>query len=339
MKVTLLMLCYCLLAAGTLTAQNISRIAFGSCISQNNPQEVWYTVDSFKPDVFVFLGDNLYGDTEDMTVLRQKYEMLFGKEPLQKFLAHTKTLAVWDDHDYGINDGGKEYPKKVESKNIFLEFFKEPKDSDRWKHEGIYHSVIMGETGKRVQFILLDNRTFRDPLCRITTDEDCYGEYGPCDDKTKTMLGAEQWKWLEKTLMEPAEIRLVCTSTQFLVDFNGWEAWANLPHERQRFIDLIKKTKAEGVFFISGDLHYAELSKMVIPGQYNLYDLTSSGMTHGHSCAGENKYRIKGAYMKPNFGLIDIAWKGKDTEVQLRIVDDKGKLKIEHLIPLKELKF
>lgn len=112
MKVTLLMLCYCLLAAGTLTAQNISRIAFGSCISQNNPQEVWYTVDSFKPDVFVFLGDNLYGDTEDMTVLRQKYEMLFGKEPLQKFLAHTKTLAVWDDHDYGINDGGKEYPKR-----------------------------------------------------------------------------------------------------------------------------------------------------------------------------------------------------------------------------------
>jgi alkaline phosphatase D len=55
-----------------------------------------------------------------MTLLRQKYEMLFGKEPLQKFLAHTKTLAVWDDHDYGINDGGKEYPKKVESKNIFF---------------------------------------------------------------------------------------------------------------------------------------------------------------------------------------------------------------------------
>ena len=62
-------------------------------------------------------------------------------------------------------------------------------------------------------------------------------------------------------------------------------------------------------------------------------------MTHGHSCAGENKYRIKGAYMKPNFGLIDIAWKGADTEVTVRIVDEKGKLKIEHLIPLKELAF
>lgn len=330
----------CIIATYTVVqAQDITRIAFGSCISQNNAQDVWYTVDSLNPDVFVFLGDNLYGDTEDMALLRQKYDMLFSKPGLQQLMKSTQVLAVWDDHDYGVNDGGKEYPKKAESKQIFLEYFKEPQNSTRWKHEGIYHSVVMGTPGKRIQFILLDNRTFRDPLCRVTTDEDCYGEYGPCEDKSKTMLGEAQWKWLEQTLMEPADIRIVCTSTQFLVDFNGWEAWANLPHERQRFIDLIKKTKAEGLFFISGDVHYAELSKMVNPGQYNLYDLTSSGMTHGHSCAGENKYRIHGAYMKPNFGLIDIAWNGPKTQITLSILDDKGLLKIQHNIPLQELKF
>jgi hypothetical protein len=78
---------------------------------------------------------------------------------------------------------------------------------------------------------------------------------------------------------------------------------------------------------------------MANPGQYNLYDLTASGMTHGHSCAGDNKHRIKGAYMKPNFGLIDITWKGADTEVTVRIVDEKGDTKIVHTIPLKELQF
>ncbi|MDX2002249.1 MAG: alkaline phosphatase D family protein [Chitinophagales bacterium] len=324
---------------GIAQAQQINRIAFGSCISQDNPQQIWYNVDSLRPDVFVFLGDNIYGDTKDMALLRKKYEMLQSKPGLQQLKQHSKILAVWDDHDYGVNDGGKEYPKKVESKEIFLEFFNEPKDSERRKHPGIYHSVTLGEQGKRVQFILLDNRTFRDSLCKVTTDEDCYGEYGPCKDTTKTMLGKEQWEWLEKTLKEPADIRIICTSTQFLVDFNGWEAWANMPHERKRMIDLIKKTKANGVFFISGDLHYAELSRMMFNTQYPLYDLTSSGMTHGHSCAGENEYRIHGAYMQPNFGLIDIDWKGKDTKITLRILNEKADTKITHVIPLQEISF
>jgi len=325
--------------AHVLLAQDRTRIAFGSCISQDNPQNIWYTVDSFKPQVFVFLGDNIYGDTEDMNLLKAKYDKLFSKPGLQQLMKKTQVLAVWDDHDYGLNDGGKEYPKKEESKQIFLDYFKEPKESERWKHEGIYHEVVMGPQGKKVQFILLDNRTFRDKLCRVTTDEDCYGEYGKCTDTTKTMLGEQQWKWLEKVLKEPADIRIVCSSTQFLVDFNGWEAWVNMPHERERFMQLIEKTKAEGLFFISGDLHYAELSKLDRPSCYPLYDLTSSGMTHGHSCAGGNVNRVSGAYMKPNFGLIDIFWKGPQTQIFLQIRDEKGEVKIQEAIPLSTLKF
>lgn len=316
------------------------KIGFGSCISQDNEQKVWYKVEALHPDYFVFLGDNLYGDTENMAILKAKYAQLGSKPGLQKLWEKTKILAVWDDHDYGVNDGGKEYSKKEESKEIFLDFFKEPAESERRKHPGIYDQKVVGEAGESVQFILLDCRTFRDKLCRVGKDEDCYGEYGKCEDTSKTMLGDAQWKWLEETLKVPADIRIVCTSTQFLVDFNGWEAWANFPHERERFMRLIEKTKANGVFFISGDVHYSEMSKLKRPNLYPLYDLTASGMTHGHSCAGENINRIHGAYMKPNFGWIDIDWKGKDTQVSLKIISsEEGEVKIEHQIPLKELQF
>ncbi|MCH2153683.1 MAG: hypothetical protein MK089_10120, partial [Phycisphaerales bacterium] len=46
-------------------AKPVSRVAFGSCANHEIPQPIWEAVASWAPDVFVFLGDNVYGDTED----------------------------------------------------------------------------------------------------------------------------------------------------------------------------------------------------------------------------------------------------------------------------------
>ncbi|HLP22379.1 MAG TPA: alkaline phosphatase D family protein [Chitinophagales bacterium] len=321
------------------TSKLISRIGFGSCNSQDNAQVIWDTIIKYKPECFILLGDNIYGDKRDMQVLLQKYNKFGSKAPYQRFKQKCPVIATWDDHDYGVNDGGKEYSMKKESKEIFLNFFNEPKDSERRKHEGIYTSYMIEQDGKRLQIILPDLRTFRDSICRGGTDEDCYGEYIPCTDPAKTMLGEAQWKWLEGELRKPADLRIIGSSTQFLVDFNGWEAWANLPYERERFLKLIADTKANGVVFISGDLHYAELSRLHRPdlGLYPIYDLTSSGMTHGHSCAGENKNRIHGAYMKANFGMINIDWRAQMFVMEIK--DEKGDAKITHTIPFSELRF
>lgn len=321
------------------TDKLISRIGFGSCNSQDNPQLIWETIGKDKPELFILLGDNIYGDTRNMKELQQKYDLFGSKPTYQKFKKDCPIIATWDDHDYGANDSGKDYPKKKESKEIFLNFFNEPKDSERRKHEGIYTSYMIEQNGKRIQIILPDLRTFRDPICKTGKDEDCYGEYSPCEDSTKTMLGNEQWAWLEKELLKPADLRIIGSSTQFLVDFNGWEAWANLPYERERMMQLIAKTKANGVVFISGDLHYAEMSRLERKdlGLYPLYDLTSSGLTHGHSCAGDNKNRIHGAYMKVNYGFINIDWNKK--QLTMEIKDERGDVKIEHTIPFSEISF
>lgn len=157
---------FLLIVASALQADDtpLSRIAFGSCANQDKPQPIWEAVVETKPQVFLFLGDNIYADTQDMTVMSAKYDLL-GKQPgYQKLQKTCPILATWDDHDYGANDAGAEYPKKKESQQVFLDFFGVGKDDPRRTREGVYHAQIFGPQGKRVQIILLDARYFRSPL-------------------------------------------------------------------------------------------------------------------------------------------------------------------------------
>lgn len=330
---------------GSFDERPLSRIAFGSCANHEKPQPIWNTIRRWSPDVFVFLGDNVYGDTEDMAVLASKYDMLAEKPGFKQVRSETAIIGTWDDHDYGANDAGLEYPKKAESKEVFLDFFEEPEDSIRRDHPGVYHSYLLGPPGKRVQIILLDVRTFRTPLVKreitVAMEEGFIGPYDLQQDPESTMLGEEQWAWLESQLKVPAELRLFGMSTQFLPVFNGWEAWANMPHERQRLIDLIKQTRAEGVIFMSGDTHWAELSRVETPGMYPLYDLTSSGLTEVWRGIAPNRQRIHSPFLGANFGTIEIQWDQfeRGPRIILGISDLEGRTVIGQAVWLDELDF
>ena len=143
-----------------------TRIAFGSCSKETKPQPVLNQVVNNKPDLFIYLGDNIYGDTKDMNVLKAKYAKLAAKKEFQNLRSSVPVLSVWDDHDYGWNDAGKEYEFKEESKAIFMDFWKVPHGSPRRKHNGIYGSHKFTGNGKTLQIIMLDTRTFRDPLMK-----------------------------------------------------------------------------------------------------------------------------------------------------------------------------
>ena len=234
----------------------VSRIAFGSCQTQDEPRPILRTVLEWEPELFIYLGDNIYGDTNDMAVLEAKYAKLGAKKEFKALRASVPTIATWDDHDYGANDAGKDYPLRKESKDIFLKFWNEPNPSLRRDHDGIYTSYRFEDksVGKTLQIILLDTRTFRDlPLELPLTS--WKNDYVPDPDPTKTILGEFQWKWLEERLQEPADLRIIGSSIQFSHEYNGWESWTNFPRELLKMVDLIKSTKANGVVFISGDVH------------------------------------------------------------------------------------
>ena len=317
-----------------------SKIAFGSCSNQNKPQPILDTVVAKNPDLFIYLGDNIYGDTEDMEVLAQKYRKLENKKEFQNLRANTAVLSTWDDHDYGCNDAGKEYPFKKASKEIFMNFWNVPLSSPRRKHSGIYGSHTFSDGKKILQVILLDTRTFRDPLKQNSEVNNRSGkfknDYQP-DTTNKTLLGNAQWKWLENQLNQKADLRIICSSIQFGHEYNGWESWTNLPNEQKKMAELIRKTKANGVVFVSGDVHWGEISKRSFDDLYPIYDITASGITEDWHNVEPNRYRVQQAFRKNHFGMIEIDWKKEDPKVNMLILNVEGKSVIRHATTLNQL--
>ena len=309
----------------------IETIAFGSCLKQNRPQPIWESVLSKKPDIFVLLGDNIYGDTRDMQKLKDKWNEFSSVPGFKKLRQNSRVLAIWDDHDYGENDAGKEFPKKAESQNIFLDFLSEPANSLRRKTPGIYDSLIVGPPGKRVQFILLDTRYFRTSLKRSKVRESGKGPYAPNDSTEAEILGRDQWVWLEKTLSEKAELRIIASSIQVVSTTHGWETWGNFPQERKKLLEMLKKQNSNGTIILSGDRHSSEISKLegVLP--YPLFDITSSAMNQKlRPKVEENIYRVGKRYFDENFGLLKIDWLPNGPKVHASIQDINGEPVIEY---------
>ena len=332
--------------------RTLTRIGFGSCAEGGKEQTIWEAVLATRPELFLFLGDNVYGDTRDMTVLRAKYAEFAQQPGFAQLRATTPIAVTWDDHDFGEDDAGGDYPQKEASRQMFFDFWGEPADSPRRARDGVYASYVFGPPGKRVQVILLDLRYNRTPLVRQEPGARNYrtwawarykkglevpGPYARNPDPRATMLGEPQWQWLERQLETPADVRLIGSSLQVLADFPGWEGWSLFAHDQQRLIELIRRKRANGVVFLSGDMHYAELSKLDVNVPYTLWDITSSGLTEVWPAATPNANRVSDVIREPNFGLVEIDWRGTQTTVTLSVIDQRGTPRIEKRLPLADL--
>ena len=319
---------------------NTISIAFGSCGNQDKPQPMLDIAAALNPDAFVYLGDNIYGDSRTMDTLRAKYNRLGSRAEFQNLKKTTDLYAVWDDHDYGENDAGRHYPFRAESKEIFMDFWEVPEDSDRRKHEGIYGVEYLQNKNLNVQLILLDNRTFRDDLIHREKTDTINGhknDYIPNNSPDSTLLGKEQWTWLESVLGDPADVRIIASSNQFSHEYNGWESWTNVPHEQQKMIDLIAKTKANGVIFISGDVHWGEISKLDVKTGYPIYDVTSSGITETWDVIEGNKNRIGQVIPQNNIGNILIHKTGDEVDIELSLIDSTANRVVYHKVSKDDL--
>ena len=300
-------------------AQPLPRIALGSCAAEERPQPIWDAVLAYQPELFLFTGDNVYGDVRQgrdvpepdlLESLRHSYAQAAqvpGLSTLRRTVPH---LATWDDHDYGKNDAGADFAGRHEAQQLFLQFWNVPSSDERYRREGVYHAQTFGPDGQRVQVILLDTRFFRSPL-KPTDQRGASGRerYLPDDDPAKSMLGEAQWAWLADRLREPAEIRLIVSSIQVVADGHGWERWGNLPRERQRLYDLIRDTRANGIVLISGDRHVGGLYRETVGTPYPLLEITSSGLNQVFAANREpGPNRIGAVYGAVNFGTVDIDW-------------------------------
>lgn len=325
-----------------LAQESLTRIAFGSCLHQDKPQPIWDAVIATNPQLFLFLGDNIYGDSDDPVVLAAQYHKLGEQPGFRRLRERAELQAIWDDHDYGRNDAGVEYPSKEASRELFLDFWKEPLSSPRRSRpDGIYTASTYGPQGRRTQIIMLDLRWNRTALTAVAGDAEQVarvaqnmGPYAPDLSAGASLLGAAQWRWLEEQLRVPAELRILCSSIQVLTDFTGWESWANFPEERERLLQLLGETTSSVNLIISGDVHWCEYSQLSLsPDKIPLAELTSSGLTETWEAISPNRHRLGKAYAVPNFGLIEIDWRGSKPRLHLSVRDQSSIALIEQRYP------
>lgn len=214
-------------------------IAFGSCNKHDEVNPLWDDVLATNPDLWIWGGgDNIYADTDNMEELRGVYDAQNNIPGYKKMKETVPVIGTWDDHDYGLNDGGVEFKAKKDSEQEFLDFMGVAKDSPRRTREGgVYavHNYNLPE-GK-IKVLVLDTRYFRTALTPSTSKErrvqpNVYGE--------GTILGEQQWKWLTEELTNSdADFNILVSSVQYLSNKHGFEGWGNFPHE----VDKLKSIK------------------------------------------------------------------------------------------------
>ena len=330
MRPTLALLLVVALGAATVFAEDsgpaLQRIAFGSCNRDYKPQPLWKPISECHPDLWIWLGDIVYGRADDLTELARKYRSEKNKADYVALRQQCRVIGIWDDNDYGVSDGGKENPNKVECQRLLLDFLDEPPDSARRSRAGVYSAYTFGPPGKRVKIILLDGRYHRDRPGR-----------------NADMLGEEQWHWLEQQLTgSEADVNLIGSGIQIIPNEHPYEKWSDFPKSRQRLFDLVATSGARNVIFLTGDRHLGEISRLVDPHiAQPLYDITSSGMTHHakdnffHSFTHEtNRYRCGQNFVDLNFGLITFDWDATSPTVTLQVRDASNIARCEQKVSL-----
>lgn len=268
-------------------------ITFGSCNHVDDPQDAWDAILGQSPDLWIWLGDIVYADTEDMSKMRDKYATQKMNPAYANLTDQVPVIGIWDDHDFGANNAGKEYGMKDSSKSILLNFLEVNKKNKVWSHKGIYQSYDYAMNGLLVKVILLDVRYFRDPP----------GEAGG------SVLGQEQWDWLAQQLSSTtADIHIIAGGIQFLPEEHKYEKWFNFPGEKERLLYLIDSFKVKNPILLSGDRHFGEMMKDTTLSGQDVYEITSSGLTHSYTglVTEANRFRLGQFINDRNFGSLRI---------------------------------
>ena len=305
--------------------QEILTLGFGSCLHQDRSMAILKTIEKKELDLFMFIGDNVYGDQEDgeLDKLIRTYKQQFNN--LENFLQNVSTEFIWDDHDFGLNDGGSNYRYKDIAKSLFLETWQIPANDPRRLRDGLYFDKIINKNGLKIHLIFLDNRSFKSEW-KLTDEFNKKGKERYIEDfnPEKTLLGKNQWKWLKDKLIVESDIKIIISSLQILSLGHGWESWDKFPLEREKFLKLIDESNISNLFILSGDRHRGGFYQFKTVGNNNIYEFTSSSLNLPIPFNTEEKgpLRIGSTYRKANFGVLRLY----EDQVVMELTSDRGKV-------------
>jgi len=304
----------------------LTRIAFGSCSKQWLAQPVWPSVTALRPQLWLWTGDAVYVDGENRegeergsaqtsARLESAYHRQLGRTDYQEFLQNLQrngalVEGVFDDHDFGLNDAGRELETRNQSQALFLDFLGVT-DPRRRHRQGVFSSHTFGVPPRQVKVILLDTRFHRDqhylkslgsvaggrlPFSALLAAMSrlLVAKSQIARDYDGDMLGEEQWRWLASQVQgSAAAVHIIVSSVQVFTSNPLLESWGHFPRARQRLAELLSLARPAGLLFVSGDVHFGEFISFAPPGTVSdaespLVVACSADATLDASCSAEN---------------------------------------------------
>ncbi len=316
------------------------KFIIGSCFYVNHPTddrpgtpyggefEVFDHIYKQKGDFMIWLGDNIYFREPDFNApnyMVNRYNEMRAFPQIQPLWAAMPHYAIWDDHDFGPNDGDRAYPFKEQTLDLFKLFWANP-------HYGMPDTP--GVFGRMqwadLDFFFLDDRYYR--------------AGNNLKDPSKPYLGEKQLEWLKDSLVTSmARFKFIVIGNQMTNKLSGHEAYVNYPVEYNNLMTWLDGADVNGVVILSGDRHFTELLKQDRRDNYPIYEFTSSPLTSGmiNKMGQEenNPMREPGTLVKDrrNFGVIQVTGTKYERVLTLQTYDSTGKLRWEKVIPRSEL--
>ncbi|MEO5968135.1 MAG: alkaline phosphatase D family protein [Ferruginibacter sp.] len=268
----------------------------------------------------VWLGDNWYTREVDYSSpwgLNYRPSLDRSRKILQPLFAAMPQYSIWDDHDFGPNDGGKSYIFKKESRDVFMSYSLNPSYGEDGK--GIYTKVSYSD----VDIFLTDNRYFR-------SEPDYPDSTNGKENTEKTYFGPAQMEWLKNSLINSkATFKIITSGSQVLNKFTSYDCMVHYEREYNELMNFLASQKITGVIFLSGDRHHSEIIKLQRPNLYSLYDVTCSPLTSGvgkvRGAEVNNPDRVEGTLVEEqNFGNFSISGNKKERVLKVDFINIKG---------------
>jgi alkaline phosphatase D len=292
-------------------------------------ERMWDTIGAIEPRALLLLGDNVYiDDPETPEMQRFHYYRRQSQPEWGKLAKAVPIYSIWDDHDFTTNDGwgGPDIEKPSWKRDVW-EIYKENWDNPYYgggkENPGCWFDFRIGD----VHFIMIDGRYYRESP----------------KDKSPSMLGPVQMKWLKKTLTDkPATFKVICTNVPMApkVKPGSKDTWDGYSDERSAIYQFIADQKLPGVVILSADRHRSDAYKVdtEIEGMYPLFEFSSSRLTnqHVHKLIDHSLF---GYNEKQSFGRVDFDLTVEDPTVKYTIINIDGKAIHDLTVKLSQLQF
>lgn len=244
------------------------RFALCSCMDEfEHKPEIWSDLVTQELDLIFFVGDSVYCDygSKDgvgaahlwrrFAESRATLEIYFSKRLIP-------IVATWDDHDFGKNDCGRDYPFAKESLINFFQFFAMDPSycSALERGPGASSRVTIGEQ----QFILMDDRTWR----VAGASRERYAHWGQLQEE-----------WLLARVAQHEGMTWIMNGSQVFPQMIFKQSFSGEHPVQFNAVKQALSRMDRRVAFVSGDVHFSEISQL--EGDlfgYQTYELTSSSI-------------------------------------------------------------